>query len=102
MPLRFVSILAALANAEETIRHPFAGVTHIHRTETQPRPVSIHVLEIDLTAPGLSFKLSAPQREAGKREAVRQTTREFLEQEHAQLANGASQERTARELQGHR
>jgi hypothetical protein len=89
---RSISIIvlwAALAGAEETVRHPFVGVTHIHRTETAPRPVSLHLLKIDLTAPGLSFKLSAPRRGPGTRETVRQTTRDFLEQEHAQLAINA-------------
>ena len=89
MRLRYFSIivvLAALAGGEETVRHPFTGVTHIHRTESVPRPVSMHLLKIDLTAPGLSFKLTPPRREPGARETLRQTTRAFLEQEHAQLA----------------
>jgi len=90
--LRFIVIaglLAALAAAEESVRHPFVGVTHIHRTETAPRPVSMHLLKIDLTAPGLSFKLTSPRREPGGSETVRQTTLDFLEQEHAQLAINA-------------
>ena len=90
-PLRlfFVSILglvAALAWAEETVRHPFTGITHIHRTGTAPRPFSMHLLKIDLTAPGLSFKVTGPHHEPGSRETLRQTTRDFLEQEHAQMA----------------
>ena len=79
--------LALLAGAEETVRQPFLGVTHIHRTESAPRPISMHLLKIDLTAPGLSFKLSP--RHSGPREALRQSTREFLQQEHAQLAINA-------------
>ncbi len=86
--LRCVSIfvlLATLAGAEETVRHPFAGVTHIHRSDSVPRPVSIHLIKVDLATPGLSFKLSG-RSAVGPREALRQTTLEFLEQEHAQLA----------------
>ena len=92
LTLRFAPILALLASlaapagAEETVRQPFVGITHIHRTETTPRPFSMHLLKIDLTAPGLSFKLTAPRHEPGTRETLRQTTRDFLEQEHAQMA----------------
>lgn len=93
MPLHLVSILALLTSllagpvgAEEVVRHPFVGVTHIHRTESLPRPVSLHLLKIDLAAPGLSFKLTPAQNRPGTRETLRQTTRDFLEQEHAQLA----------------
>ena len=92
LTLRFAPILALLASlaaptgAEESVRHPFVGITHIHRTETVPRPFSMHLLKIDLTAPGLSFKLTAPRHEPGTRETLRQTTRDFLEQEHAQMA----------------
>ena len=88
MRLIFVSILSLVAAlwAEETVRHPFAGITHIHRTGTVPRPFSMHLLKIDLTAPGLSFKMTAPRHEPGARETPRQTTRDFLEQEHAQMA----------------
>jgi exopolysaccharide biosynthesis protein len=46
----------------------------------------MHVAQIDLRTPGLRFKVSPP---AGDREVVRQTTREFLEQERAQLAINA-------------
>lgn len=46
----------------------------------------MHIAQIDLTAPGLRFKLSPP---AGAREVVRQTTTEFLRQEGAQLAVNA-------------
>lgn len=65
------------------ITKPFVGVTLIKRTETTPRPVTIHVVQIDLMAPGLSFKLSPP---AGALDTVRQTTLEYLKQEKAQLA----------------
>ncbi len=46
----------------------------------------MHIVQIDLTAAGLRFKLSPP---AGSREVVRQTTTEFLRQEGAQLAVNA-------------
>ena len=69
--------------AEERVERPFVGVEHIIRTEASPRPLRIHVVKIDLTAPGIRFKLTPP---AGTRETVRQTTLDFLEQQGAQIA----------------
>lgn len=69
--------------AADTVEHPFQGITHIVRTETAPRSLHIHIVKIDLTAPGIHFKLTPP---GGKRETVRQTTLEFLKQQHAQIA----------------
>jgi exopolysaccharide biosynthesis protein len=65
------------------VNNPFIGVTLITRTETSPRPETMHIAEIDLTAPGIRFELSPP---GGTLEAVRQTTVGFLSQEQAQLA----------------
>lgn len=62
------------------------GVTHIVREETTPRAATLHVVTIDLTAPGLRFTLTAP---SGPRETIRQTTLEFLTAERAQLAVNA-------------
>jgi exopolysaccharide biosynthesis protein len=76
----------ALLHAEQRVTQPYVGVTHIDRTETAPRAVHMHIVQIDLTAPGLRFRLSPP---AGGREVVRQTTLEFLKQEHAQVAINA-------------
>ncbi len=68
---------------EETVRHPFLGVTHVTRTETSPRNIRINIVQIDLTVPGLAFKLTPP---GGTLETVRQTTLAFLQQEQAQVA----------------
>jgi hypothetical protein len=85
--LAAVLLLAVGApQAEQRITHPYLGITLIDRTEPAPRPVHMHLVEIDLTAPGLRFKLSPP---GGGREVVRQTTLAFLAQEHAQLAVNA-------------
>ncbi len=46
----------------------------------------MHIIEVDLTAPGIGFKLTAP---GGSLETVRQTTLAFLKQEHAQIAINA-------------
>ena len=68
------------------VSQPYVGITHIDRTETSPRPVHMHIVQVDLAAPGLRFKLSPP---AGSREVVRQTTLEYLAQEEAQVAINA-------------
>ena len=76
-------LLALCLNGDTQTTQPFAGVTHISRNEDSPRKVSIHLVKIDLTTPGLSFKLTSP---SGSRETVRQTTLDFLKQEKAQIA----------------
>jgi len=74
------------APAAETLARPFAGVTHIARDQTRPRPVRMHLLLIDLKAPGLRFRLTP---HAGTRDTVKQTTLDFLKEQKAQLAVNA-------------
>jgi exopolysaccharide biosynthesis protein len=71
---------------ETRTEHPFAGLTHITRMETSPRNVTIHVVQIELTTPGIRFKLT-PQ--GGARETIRQTTLAFLREQKAQVAINA-------------
>ena len=73
-------------HAEQRATHPFLGVTYIDRTESAPRAVHMHIVQVDLTAPGVRVTLSPP---AGSREVIRQTTLEFLRRERAQLAVNA-------------
>jgi hypothetical protein len=77
--------MAAAASAQ-TVEHPYPGITHISRVETSPRRLSIHVVLVSLDTPGLTFKLTPP---GGGRETVRETTLDFLEHEHAQIAINA-------------
>ena len=82
-------ILVALASIGEgrpqgwQVTQRFVGVTYSERNDTAPRPIRMHVAQIDLQAPGIRFKVSPP---AGDREVMRQSTLDFLRQEHAQLA----------------
>lgn len=78
-----VAQLAAAPSTSWQTAQPFVGVTYFERSETQPRPLRMHVAQIDLEAPGIRFKVSPP---AGDREVMRQSTLEFLTQERAQLA----------------
>jgi hypothetical protein len=73
----------APVTADARVTRPFTGVTYIDRTEAAPRATHMHIVQIDLGAPGIRFELSP---KAGDREVVRETTLEFLEREHAQVA----------------
>jgi hypothetical protein len=75
------------AQQESTkIETPYPGIALIKRSLNPPnfvRVVNMKILDIDLTAPGVAFKLSPP---AGSLEVVNQTTLDFLIQEKAQFA----------------
>ena len=71
------------ADAAVVVTHPFEGITFIARTEANPRPVVMHVVLVDLAAPGVTLKLTPP---GGGRDTTRQTTLNFLRQENAQIA----------------
>ncbi|MFB3892066.1 MAG: phosphodiester glycosidase family protein [Phycisphaerae bacterium] len=81
-----VALSAGLAQAAQTANQPFAGVTHIFREDQSPRPVRMHVLLIDLKAPGIRFMLTP---RSGPRHTVKQTTLEFLTAQKAQIAINA-------------
>ena len=81
--LLLTACLATGLVADQIVTNPFVGVTVIARTETSPRPENMHLVEIDLSAPGIGFELTPP---GGTLETVRQTTLGYLNQEHAQLA----------------
>ena len=94
-PSAFVAAVlgvALLANsgrhtrAQETVSYPSEGVTYLDRVAHEPRDVHMRVVQIDLRASGLRFKLSPP---AGPDEVLRQTPLEFLKQERAQIAINA-------------
>jgi len=78
--MRLLAILLTL------VSQPWVGITYIDRTETSPRAVHMHIIQVNLDAPGLRFKLSPP---AGRREVVRQTTLDYLSREGAQVAINA-------------
>ncbi len=69
--------------ATTTIDHPYVGITEITRSESLPRAVNMHVVEVDLTAPGIGFEFTSP---GGTLETVRQPTLNYLNQTHAQVA----------------
>lgn len=80
-----IGVLSRHAGAWQ-IAEPFVGIAYFEKVEMTPRPLRMHVAQIDLTAPGIRFKVSPP---GGDREVVRQSTLNFMIQEHAQLAINA-------------
>ena len=63
----------------------FNGITYIRDVRQQPRPLIIHVVQIDLTTPGLSF-LVTPSEPVNGHEVRAQTTSHFLTAHDLQLA----------------
>lgn len=78
--------LIGTAQATTTVTHPYLGITYIDRTETAPRALHMHIVEVDLTAPGISFGLTGP---SGVRDTTRQTTLDYLNQTQAEVAINA-------------
>jgi|GEM_PF-1415391 len=81
-----LAILPGWARASETVTHPFVGVTHIARSETSPRPLKMHIVDIDLAAPGIAFKVTP---HGGARATIKETTLQFLAEQQAQIAINA-------------
>jgi hypothetical protein len=77
---------SANAATNQEVSHPYLGVTLISRKETSPRPNRMHVVDIDLSAPGIRFRLT-PQ--AGRLDTIKQTTLDFLKEQQAQMAINA-------------
>jgi uncharacterized protein (TIGR03790 family) len=68
---------AALPPAGKTITRPYQGVTYIDYRTAQPRPVHLHIVQIDLAAPGIRF-LVTPYNPSGGKATVTETTLQFL------------------------
>lgn len=66
------------------VTHPFVGVTYYKRTETSPRTLAMHIIEINLRAPGISFAMTPPN---GPKpgETIRQRTSDFVAGLDAQI-----------------
>ena len=95
LALLALACLAAAPAFADTIvtSNPYRGITKIDRTATSPRTENMHILKIDLTAPGIHFELSpaTPPSPAGTNggvpnETSGQKTLDFMTQVHAQAA----------------
>ena len=74
-------------SSSQTATHPFVGVTRTARTDTSLRPLRMNIVNIDLTAPGLSFKLTP---HSGRLDTITEPTLQYLTEQHAQLAFNAN------------
>jgi hypothetical protein len=73
---------ATLAARRVRVVEPYAGVRYSEHVETDGRRLRLHVAQIDLGTPGLRFLLSPA---AGGREAIRETTLDFVRRHGAQF-----------------
>ncbi|HEX7008806.1 MAG TPA: phosphodiester glycosidase family protein, partial [Phycisphaeraceae bacterium] len=78
---------AALAS-QIFINYPFQGVRHIHRIESDPQ-WDMHIIEIDLKAPGIRFRFTEPNGPDVPGELTLETTRAYLNRVGAQIAINA-------------
>jgi Phosphodiester glycosidase len=80
------AIAGALAADNSTVTFPYLGVTHIFRVGSTPqfvRNVRIHVVKIDLTAPGIFFQLPP---KGGTRDTRKLRTLTYANNVSAQIA----------------
>jgi hypothetical protein len=98
--LLLVLLVALVVVALRPIRPPrthsradlFQGVTYIRQARSMPRPLMIHVVEIDLTAQGIGF-LVTPGDDTSGMDLSARTTSAFLEEFGVQVAiNGSFSE----------
>ena len=82
-----VACCLGLARGQETrtVTQPFIGVTLTRIETTVPRTLSMNLVEIDLTVPGIGFAVT-PSNGAAAGDTVGLTTRQFLTQQGVQLA----------------
>ena len=79
-----IFIATGPARSQDRVSEPFLGIRHIQRLVAEPRPMFINALEIDLSAPGLSFRLTPPVPELPHGdETITQTTRDFVAEQGA-------------------
>jgi len=70
-----------------TTNYPYVGVTCIAQTVTSPRLMRINVVDIDMTAPGLRFQVTAP---SGPQMTISQPTLSYLTNINCQIAINAN------------
>lgn len=92
MPI-FLYVLGQFSRPPRTdeTRSLFPGVTYQRAASSVPRPVMIHVVSLDLSAPGVRAMVT-PGRQAGQRqaEATARTVSEFLNEFRVQVAMNAN------------
>jgi hypothetical protein len=67
----------------------FQGVSYVRQARSAPRPLMIHIVEIDVRAQGADFLVTPGDNSKGM-EVLAQTTSEFLEEHNLQVAINGS------------
>jgi Phosphodiester glycosidase len=70
---------------KETSRELFQGITYQRKVRQSPRPLVIHILTVNLRAPGIHF-LVTPGNPKSERPLTARTTSQFLGEFHLQIA----------------
>lgn len=85
----FLLLLCLPLRAESTVREEsseiFQGIRYIKRTQTVPLKQVTHIIEIDLSAPGLRFMTTPSNGKEGPRETWCETTSAFVRKAKAQI-----------------
>lgn len=68
----------------------FQGISYRREFRRSPRPAMVHVVTIDLTAPGLKVLVTPGEQQSIESETTARTTSEFLQEFGLQLAVNAS------------
>jgi Phosphodiester glycosidase len=68
----------------------FKGIVYQRRAISQPRPVTMHIVTVDLTAPGIKPLVTPGNPLKGRRKTFARTTSAFLEEFQLQLAVNGS------------
>lgn len=87
--LPFVVVRLLRPPRTDHIAELFQGVSYERQARSTPRPLMVHVVEIDLRTPGVSF-LATPGDSSKGLEVAARTTSEFLEEFDLQIAINGS------------
>lgn len=85
-PILAVGALALGPGGPQSVTHPYVGLTYIESSAATPRPIHVHVIQVDLKTPGVRVTLTPP---SGPRETTRETTAHFVNEIHAQAGINA-------------
>lgn len=90
--IRFLLVAAVVCGcawAQDTVTHPFSGVTCARHEQKTPEPLAYFLVRIDLANPKIRFVTTKPNGDA-PRDTHTQTTLDFVKETGAQLGINAN------------
>lgn len=87
--LLIATLVCGCAWAQDTVTHPFSGVTCIHHEQKDPSSLAFFLVRIDLKDPNIRFVTTKPNGDA-PRDTHTQTTLEFVKETGAQIGINAN------------